>query len=353
MFESGGTGEAVTRILIVTKNWLGDILFEFPAIASIQQAFPDAWISCLAPKRCHALLLSHPAVKEVISYDEKNEHRNFFKRFSVLRQIRKQSWDYGFLFHRSRSRAFLLWFGGVKNRIGYRSNRAFLLTHPVREPREKLHHVDYFLSMLTASGLVRKTVTEYQLPVKAEAEENVRKLLESKKVSGYVCFHLGANWEQKRWPVQHFAALGEHLAGKTGLKILITGGGGDRALGELFLKQAQRIEPVSLVGQTSLDDLAVLFKNAQFVVSADSGPMHVASAVGAKVAALFGPTDPALTGPRGVGESLIISYVPEGYRVPWYGKRFPPEGWMVCLRPETVFEAIEKKGWLDPFIRKP
>ncbi len=103
---------------------------------------------------------------------------------------------------------------------------------------------------------------------------------------------------------------------------------------------------VDLTGRTGLGEAAAIFKKASFVVSGDSGPMHIASGVGTRVLALFGPTDPVLTGPRGVGENAVLSHVPEGYSVPWYGENFPEGGWLAGIAPEKVLETLREKGWL-------
>ena len=81
-------------------------------------------------------------------------------------------------------------------------------------------------------------------------------------------------------------------------------------------------------------------KQAAWVVSADSGPMHVASGVGTPVVALFGPTCPRMTGPRGTGKKIVIQHVPEGYKIPWLSGPWPEDGWMERISPEDVFRKI-------------
>src|SRR3989338_3521051 len=127
------------KILIFTKNWLGDILFEFPAIAEIRLRFPGSEIVCLGRKRCLDVLERNPDVNRVIVFDERNEHANFSAKWKLIRDLRREVWDQAYLFHRSRTRAFLALLAGAKERIGYASGRNWLLTTAVAEPSGPLH----------------------------------------------------------------------------------------------------------------------------------------------------------------------------------------------------------------------
>jgi ADP-heptose:LPS heptosyltransferase len=109
---------------------------------------------------------------------------------------------------------------------------------------------------------------------------------------------------------------------------------------EEFLKDIKTARVIDLVGKTSLRVSACIYKDAVCLVTGDSGPMHIASGVGARVVSIFGPTDPDLTGPRGVGENITLQYVPSGYSVPFFGKKLPEDGWLSRITPDEVFEAV-------------
>lgn len=328
------------KILIITKNWLGDILFEIPAIEMIRRTYPEAEILCLTHPRCREILELHPAVDRVIAFDEKTS--SLFEKIRLIRSLRREKIDTAYFFHRSRTRAFLSFLGGVKNRVGYGIKKPNFLTQAFPEPPKALHHADYFAALLEQAGLPKPENTPvYSFHYTAEDARAVH----SYTSEPFVCFHLGANWEPKRWPVENFAALADLIYQKWKFKIILTGGSGDKMLGEQVLSKIQRAQAVSLIGRTGLGELAALFASARFVISGDSGPMHIASGVGARVLALFGPTDPALTGPRGTGETIILSFVPPGYSAPWYGKEFPSEGWLGRITPEEVMRALESKNW--------
>ena len=190
--------------------------------------------------------------------------------------------------------------------------------------------------------------TEYQFFVSTGDEKEAARLLhaEGLEEKSFAAFHIGANWDPKRWPSRHFARLADLLAEKCSLPVVLTGSRQDGRIASGVLGKMVKARRLSLCGATSLKVLGALFQKAAFVVSSDSGPLHIASGVGTPVVALFGPTCPRLTGPRGTGKKVVIQVVPEGYSVPWRGKDFPQGGWMEKIEPQTVFEKIlEEKLW--------
>ncbi len=334
------------KIVAVMKNWLGDLLFQMPALDLIKQKYPGASITCIAPERCREILGAHPAVSDFLSFDEKGTHRSWVSRMRFVLELRRRGpWDQGYLFHRSRSRAVFLALAGVKERIGYGKGRKGFLSLAVEEPAQAMHQVDYFLNMMKGSGFVIPEQKEYRFFLKEADEKIAWEVLKAhgiEKNAKYVCFHLGANWEPKRWPAVHFAALAEKIEERWKLPVVVTGSQNDGALFETFISKVHRAKIISLVGKTGLRVSGGIYKNAACLVTGDSGPMHIASGVGAPVIALFGPTDPKLTGPRGGGESLVLQYIPPGYAVPFFGKNLPEEGWLSHITPDEVLDAVER-----------
>lgn len=339
------------KIIVFMKNWVGDTFFQFPAIRLIREKYPEAKITCIAPPRCRELLLANPDISEVLEFDEKSIHRSWLRRLAFAWELRaKGPWDEGYLFHRSKTRAMLLTLAGVKKRFGFVRGRSCWLTTSVAEPAGTLHHVDYFLTLLKGCGYRVPESPNYELPVSPEAMAKAESLLLSLNIPGrshFVCFHLGANWEPKRWPPAYFSALADLIHDAWNIPVIVTGSANDQPLFEAMQMQIKRAHVFSVIGQTSLDSLAALYSQAAFVVSGDSGPMHVAAAAGAPVAALFGPTNPFLTGPRGKGDCIVLSFVPEGFSAPFFGDAGVASTWLAQIFPAAVFEAIQKKGWIQ------
>ncbi len=335
------------KILIFTKNWLGDVLFELPAIQAIRENFPDVRNIVLAPERCQEILRPVPFLDEVRSFDERASERSFFAKIKFILWLRREKFDKVFLFHRSFTRAFLAWLGGIPERIGYRtSKRAWVLTRAAEQPRQAMHQTDYFLVLLKWAGLRVKFGSEYQFFYDSKDETEAQKILKTHQLheKAFICFHIGANWEPKRWPASHFAELADLLARNFSCPIVLTGSAADEAIAQKILEKAAVARPISLCGKTSLGALGAFYRRAAFVVSSDSGPLHIASGVGTPVVALFGPTCPKLTGPRGTGKKIVIQFVPEGYSIPWKGKELPAGGWMEKITPAEVFQKIEKEN---------
>lgn len=339
------------KILIFTKNWLGDVLFEVPALRVIRENFPQARITALAPLRCREILSALPYLDEVRNFDERRGERSLGSKIRFVAWLRREKFDKVFLFHRSFTRAFLAWLGGIPERIGYAtSKRHGVLTRAVPEPQRPLHQVDYFLVLLKWAGLAVNFGAPYEFFYSNEDWSGAKKILKEENLESkrFVAFHVGANWGPKRWPALHFAKLADRLAEAFDCWIVLTGSEADETIGQQIKENVKRAQVNSLCGKTSLGILGAIFREAAFVVSSDSGPMHIASGVGTSVVALFGPTCPRLTGPRGPGRGVVLQHVPEGYVIPWKGDGLPPAGWMEKISPEEVFQKIEKENlWLQ------
>ena len=334
------------KILIVTKNWIGDVLFQLPAIQALREHFPQAEITCMAPDRCLEVLRAHPAVDRLIAFDERATHRSIFSKLRLILKLRREHWDRAYLFHRSKTRALLLALGGVRERIGFGAGR-FFLTRAYAEPLSTGHHADAMLALLKADGIPVPERGIYRFYYSAAARRRAQALLERQGLieGGFAAFHLGANWEPKRWPAGHFAALADWIHDTLQLPVAVTGHSSDRPLWDDFKAQVRRVRIVSWMGETTLEETGALFRRAAFVVTGDSGPMHIAAGVGAHVLALFGPTHPDISGPRGQGEAEILSFVPQGFKAPWYGRELSKQVWLAQLTPARVQEVLLQKGW--------
>lgn len=337
------------NILVVMKNWLGDTLFQIPALQAIRDYYPKERITCLLPPRCHDILKYHPALDEMLAFDERELQKSWNSRIQFAFNLRKEQHKAAYIFHPSATRAALMWMAGAKERVGYQKGRKWLLTKAVCEPRAPLHHVDYFLNLVKESGISVPEKGIYRM-VLHDSEKDLSRVFQQIDFSKpYICFHLGANWAPKAWPPSYFAELADWIESKYQMPIVVTGATKDLALFENFKSCLQKARIYPLVGKTTLRQLAALYEKCFMMVSSDSGPMHIASSVGSKVVALFGPTDPELTGPRGWGKKMVLSYVPAGASRPYITQDEQSDtllqNWMYGLKPEQVANAIEENRW--------
>ena len=333
----------------ILKNWLGDVVFASAAIRAIKNNYPTSKIVCLAPERCVDILKASPYVDQVIPFDERSTHRSTFAKLKLIRELRKLKFDQIYLFHRSFTRALIAFLAGAKQRIGYQTkHRSFLLTKSFTEPEQKIHSVDLFLDLVKRSGLQVASNAFYEFYFDKADLEKVKDLLSKRgiKFGRLVALNPGANWPPKRWPAERFRDLAHELARRYDVNVIVTGGKSDLDLAQTIISGVRDPRVYSLCGETNLCELGALFSLCFLVISSDSGPLHIAGGVGANVIGIFGPTDPALTGPRGRGRNVVIQHVPDSQKIPWLGKCFPKNGWMEHISVEEVLSTIEREKLL-------
>jgi heptosyltransferase-2 len=340
------------RILVRGTNWLGDAVMTTPALLRLREKFPDAYIALLTPEKLRDLWLGHPAVNETISFAPGDSV------FSVARKLRRwgeatdeparedarpTSFDLALVLPNSPRSAIEPWLAGIPKRIGYaRPWRNFFLTQAIAprpdavemhkrsvveiqtlisqtpdvrprtsdpgpqtpDPRHQTpasaHQIHEYLHLAAALGANPEPIAP-QLFVAPDEIEAAKKRFGLEKMTGPV-FGLNPGAEYgpaKRWPVERFIAAAQEIQKRTNCVWLIFGGKGDMTLAERINSELRtpNSELRSLAGQTSLRELMSLLKLCRVLLTNDSGPMHVAAALGTPVVVPFGSTSPELTGP--------------------------------------------------------
>lgn len=316
------------RLLIAGPNWLGDVLFSTPFVRALRKNFPDAFIAYATHARCHELVAKNPHIDEVLDYSP-----------LFAWEVAKRKFQAAYFLHPSRTKVFCARLAGVPERIGYATKRnKAQLTRPVEAP-SSLHKVDYFLNLLEACGLSGDG-RQPEFFVGEGAERKGRDLLARKNIKNggpYSIVHAGGNWLLKRWPEKKFAEWTKLYLGKFPQDmVLLCGTASEGGL----VRSIQSLQPdprvVSICGETDIETLAWLMKNARLVLSNDSGPIHLASSQQARILGLFGPTSLALTGPvLGAGSAVMQKDV--GCEVPCYFQNCNYRVCMEWLTPEEVF----------------
>jgi lipopolysaccharide heptosyltransferase II len=333
----------VDKILIINVNWLGDVVFSTPALKAIRKKFPDAKISCLVISRCEQVLKNNPRIDEIIVYDEYGKHRSLLSKIKFIRYLRKKQFDVVYVLHPSLKRAMIGFLAGIPERVGYSTKkRGFLLTHAVAVPAETMHKIDYFLYLLNQAGI--PTVDRNcEFFISEKDKDEARKILEQAGVSEkdrFVVINPGGNWLMKRWPVRHFATLADWLSKKKKLKVVISGSKKDKVLAQGIINKA-KTKLLVITGMTDLHQLAAIMVRSVCVVTADSGPMHIACASGANTIAIFGPTSPELTGPVGKSKAVILQHA-LGCEIPCYKSDCEHNQCMDKVTPQMVYDEILK-----------
>ena len=332
------------RILIFNVNWLGDVLFSTAAIRNIRRNFPSSFIACVIPSRCYPVLKGNPHLDEVIIFDEKDRHRGLLARLNFVTLLRSKRFDTVFLLHRSFSRALICRLAGINERIGHHTpKRAFLLSKSIPVPKkDSLHRIDYYLDVVEKAGL-RVEDRYLEFFYSDEDKKLVDQFLSRQKIAEddfIIALNPGGNWLPKRWPKEHWAVLADKLISQLKAKVIFTGSISDLQLvGQIASLMIHK--PVIASGVFNIKQLAALSKKAKVFVTADSGPLHIANAVGARIVAIFGPTSPLITGPYPATNAVILQK-DVGCAIPCYKVRCKDNRCMKAVLPEDVLEAVRK-----------
>lgn len=330
------------RILIFNVNWLGDVVFSTAAIRNLRRNYPDSFIACIVPSRCYPVLKGNPCLDEIIIFDEKDRHRSIFAKLKFIRQLKSKKFDTVFLLHRSFSRAAICFLAGIPQRIGhYTKKRGFLLTKKIIPPPENsIHRLDYYLDVIEKAGVrIEDKFPDFFIPEEdAKFVEDFLVKNSVKENDLLAVLNPGGNWLPKRWPKEYWAQLADKLIKELGAKVIFTGSLHDKALVS-GIKESMIGKPVSTCGIFNLKQLGALARRSDIFITADSGPLHIANAAGAKkIVAIFGPTDQSVTAPYPL-KNVTILQKDVGCKIPCYAVDCKDNR---CMKAVTAQEVLEQ-----------
>ncbi|MGB8951897.1 MAG: lipopolysaccharide heptosyltransferase II [Candidatus Aminicenantales bacterium] len=287
------------KVIIRVPNWIGDAVLSLPAIESLKKGFPQAQIWLAGREWAKDLFTPNDFNASVIPLSETN---NIKLLKDTSERLKTFGFDAGLLLPNSFSSALLFYLAKIPERWGYSSDgrRLFLTKSVPRQSQENsLHQVHYYLNLLKGLGL--PTVSpEIKISVSAEEKEAARQKLAAlgcdlKKP--LVILNPGAAYgSAKRWPPFKFAEIAALLQEKRNAEPLFIGSSEEMGLTQSIISK-MKILPKSLVGKTSLRELLGVISQSALFLSNDSGPVHIANALRTPVVAIFGPTNPRITGP--------------------------------------------------------
>jgi heptosyltransferase II len=281
------------RILIRAPNWLGDSVIAIPAVRAIKKGRPDAHITIAAPEKIAAIWKLVPEVDEVLSL----KNRSLFGTVAAIRKQRR--FDVAVLFPNSLRVALEVWLAGVPRRAGYRGHsRSWLLNQivPERKKRGPLEHqVHRYLEFALELGAA---------PEKEKIDMISRPPVTTKeKIRIGLC--AGAEYgPAKRWLPDRFAEAAKAVAAQASVQWVLFGTSADSDVGSTIAK-ALGENCVNRIGQTTLDELISELRDCRLLLTNDTGTMHLATLLGVPVVAIFGSTEPRLTGPLGSRDFVI------------------------------------------------
>jgi heptosyltransferase-2 len=325
------------NLLVRGVNWIGDAVMTLPALRVLRKAMPEAKISLLVKPWVSPIFEKDPNVDEIILYGE--EYRGLARKIKLSRMLHKKGFSCAILFQNAFDAAFIAFLAGIKVRAGYnRDSRGFLLTEAVTVPQDntKMHHINYYLNLLEKMG-IRAEYSQPYLYLSLDERMCSKDLLKGMKrpVMG---INPGAEYgSAKRWFPERFAEVANWFIKDTNGSVVIFGSSKELDIAQRieYLVSKQQSNPplpifnfplskggyrrveggyggiLNLAGKTSLRELIALISECDVFLTNDSGPLHIAYAVGTPMVAIFGSTDPELTGPPSerVGDcSVVISH---------------------------------------------
>lgn len=303
------------KLLVRAPNWVGDAVLTLPAVRAIRGVFPEALLTVLARPWVAPLYERESAVDEVLPHMAAPGPGDWRGKWRLARQLRSHAFDCAILLQNAFEAALLARLAGIPRRIGYaRDARGFLLSEAVPPPRAgeiPRHEVYYYLELLRRAGLVDALpeIAVIELDGAVQARQKGRHRLQASGLLAPVAgVSPGAAFGgAKRWPWECFAAAARLLASARGMAVAVFGSAGDAPICARLTAdlESRGICVKNFAGQTSLAEFIELAAACAVFLTNDSGAMHVAAALGVPTVAVFGPTDPWATGPKGARTRVV------------------------------------------------
>jgi lipopolysaccharide heptosyltransferase II len=302
--------EKIQNLLIRGTNWVGDSVMAIPALREIRRIFKRAHISLLVRPWVRDVYSAVDFVDSVLVYDKDGVHHGLGGGRRLISDLRRHGYDGAILLQNAMEAAIIAFCAGIPCRIGYaRDGRGVLLTHPaaINPELHKLHQAYYYLGILYSVGLLTERPWEpgcnpiaVEIGVRDEDLGAARQLLRDCGIERgrlLVGLNPGAYYGgAKRWLSDRYAAVADSLAERFRAQVLIFGSSGERDIAN-EIASAMKFQPVIFAGRTTLGQLMGLIKECGLLITNDSGPMHLAAALGVSQIAIFGSTSEIATGP--------------------------------------------------------
>jgi heptosyltransferase I len=298
------------KILIVKPSAIGDIVHTLPVLNLLRRKWPTAYISWLVGSAFADLLRGHPQLDEIIMFDRKRfgrvwyDPREAIRLGKFLRDLGTHQFDLVIDLQGLHRSGWMSFFTRAPIRVGFANAREWahlFYTHRVEVPSIEQHAIERYLAVSDALGCGREPV-EFHFVTDEKDRAHVDSLVSG--VGKFAVLLPGTNWITKRWPVEKFAAMVKPLRERFNLASVVAGGPDEVELAK------QISADVNVVGKTTLRELVALLERAELVIANDSGPMHIAAALGKPLVSVFGPTNAVRTGPWGRMQSVISVDIP-------------------------------------------
>ncbi len=287
------------RILVSRTDRLGDVVLSIPAIKALRDNYPDIYIAMLVSPQIAEILKDNPWLDEIIVYDKNKLQRSFFATIRFIFSLRKRKFDLVLVLHPNCWVHIMVFLAGIRRRIGYDRKCSIFLTEKIKHLKQlgEKHELEYVLDLVRRLG-IRPHDYRPVVFLNAKLQDWAVSILEKEgvgKLDKIMAVHPSASCISKIWPAEKFADAARALSGRYNFKkVLILAGAKDIKIAEKVSSLLGDLA-VDFSGKTDLRQLAALLWRVQLFLSNDSGPVHVASAVGTPVISIFGRNQKGLS----------------------------------------------------------
>jgi ADP-heptose:LPS heptosyltransferase len=339
-----------SRILIVRLSAIGDVIRTLPAVRLIRRELPEACLGWAVESLSYNLIKGHPEIDKFFIFPKKQIQqaikRADFKEAKRLindfgAELKAEQFEIALDMQNLFKSGIVTLLSGAKTRIGYglsREGSGFFLTNTITPPfrtHQEMPFVDWQLELVRRLGVTGGDV-QFVLPDFSPEETTIDRFLASQNIEApYFCLAPGTSWPNKSWTPEGMAALTDRLSDYG--KVLIIGSELDRKIAEQALRLT-KTNPVDTIAKFNLRELAVLLRKARLYIGGDTGPMHLAVAVGTQIVAWFGPTSPKVHGPYQEGAVVFNLNLP---CQPCNKRKCDSKECLRDLELETVWRSIE------------
>ncbi|MFA5410561.1 MAG: lipopolysaccharide heptosyltransferase II [Candidatus Omnitrophota bacterium] len=289
------------RILVIRTDRIGDVLLSTPVIKVLRDEYPYAYLAMMVSPYAKDIVDGNPYLDDVIIYDKEGKQRSWAGSLKFAARLKKKKFDLAVILHPTNRAHLVAFLAGIPRRIGYDRKLGFLLTDRIKHSKQtgEKHELEYSLDLLRYLG-IEPQEKKPLMPIKPESEAWVEQLLEKEGIARadkLLAVHPGASCPSKIWPKERFAQVADRLIEKYAFKVLVIAGPKDIKLAQDMQKNMHHYA-VNLAGKTSVSQLASVLKRCALFISNDSGPVHIASAVGTPVISIFGRNQQGLSPKR-------------------------------------------------------
>ncbi len=325
------------RYLVVRLGSLGDIVHTLPAVAALRDSFPGATVDWVVERKWSELLCSNPELSRVIALDR--------SPWAVLRcvvgQLRAARYTCAIDFQGLYKSAILAALSGAPARIGFDRQTAreggATVFYTQRVSPAPGHKVEQNLALAKAAG-ARDSTRRFPVRIPAKAQAEIDRRLAALGLTEFFVVSPGGGWKSKCWPPARYGEVCREIERRHTLRAFVNQGPGEKALAEAVRLAAAPLAPV--IFSSDILELMALLGRAKFIVAADTGPLHLASALGTPVIGLYGPTKPNRNGPYGPADMVVCNARAEDITYK-RGTDYSPA--MLSITVEQVICAIEQK----------